>query len=118
MKNPTTIMYSLARLMAIPCISASIIFISGCQRPWHGKFVAPAQNNCILLQYVDVNGDNTADVKYKALYEEANFECKFNEETSILYISELNKEWAFRLSNDTLFEISNMDPYCFMVKEK
>lgn len=106
--------YSLARLMAIPLISLSI----GCTKPWHGKYVAPEKNNCFLLQYVDVNGDNTADIKYQALNEEANFQCKFIEETNILYVRELTKEWAFRLSNDTLFEVSNIDPYCYLVKEK
>lgn len=105
-----------ARLMAIPLIS--VCMLVGCDKPWQGKFVAPEQNNCFLLQSVEVNGDNTADVKYEALQESANFECVFNEATGILYISELNREWALRLSHDTLFDVSNQDPYCFLVKEK
>lgn len=93
--------------------------MAGCkEKAWEGKFVAPQHNNCYLLEYVKIYPDKTADVKYEALQEEANFESMYDEKDKILYIRELNKEWAFRLSNDTLFEISNLDPYCFLVKEK
>ena len=65
-----------------------------------------------------VHADNTADVQYEALKEPANFDAKFNDKDSVLLIRELNREWIFQYRHDTLFEVSNLDPFCFLVKEK
>lgn len=93
--------------------------ISGCKKkPWEGKFVAPEGNSCFLLDFVKVYPDNTADVKYEALKHEVNFAANFFPEDSILTIRELNREWFFKYRNDTLFETSNLDPFCILVKEK
>lgn len=80
--------------------------------------MAPPENNCYLVEWINVYPDNTTDVKYEALKDEANFESMFREEDSLLFIRELNREWIFKLSHDTLFEVNNVDPYCFLVKEK
>jgi hypothetical protein len=104
-------------LTAIPALISFLFF--GCtEKPWQGKFIAPADNQCYLLEYIDIHGDATADVKYEALKESANFEAYFRDKDSMLFIRELNREWAFKLKSDTLFEMSNQDPYCFLVKEK
>lgn len=79
--------------------------------------MAPPENQCYLLEFVEVHMDNTADVKYEALKDVANFAAYFRTSDSLLNIRELNKDWFFRYRNDTLFEVSNIDPYCFLVKE-
>lgn len=100
--------------------AALFLFLCGCEaKPWQGKFKAPKDNTCFLLESVEIYGDNTADVKYEALKDIANFPTRFQEEDSILIIRELNRQWAFKWTgHDTLFEISNQDPFCFLVKEK
>ena len=99
---------------------ALFLFLCGCEaKPWQGTFKAPKGDQCFLLESVKIHGDNTADVKYEALKETANFPVKFFEEDSILVIQELNRQWAFKWNGrDTLFEVSNQDPFCFLVKEK
>jgi len=106
--------------MAITALfSPLLVGLNGCKpKPWQGKFVA-SRPNCMLLESVEVHPDETADVKYEALEEVANFAAHFNNDDSLLLIRELNKEWAFKWNgNDTLFEVSNIDPYCYLVKEK
>ncbi len=99
--------------------SISLLLLPGCKKePWQGKFVAPEGNQCYLLDYVVVHQDNTADVKYEALKDDANFAAYYRESDSILNIREINKDWFFKYRNDTLFEVSNLDPFCFLVKEK
>lgn len=97
-----------------------LLFLCGCEaKPWQGKFVAPPGDKCYVLESIDVHGDQTADVKYEALNDFANFPILFREEDSILFVRELNREWAFKWNgNDTLYDVSNQDPYCFLVREK
>ena len=117
MKNLTTTTFSWVRLTAIPVLIS--LLASGCKdTPWEGKFEAPKENNCYLLEYIDFHPDKTADVKYEAMRESVNFESYFRETDSILFVRELNREWAFKYKSDTLFEMSNQDPYCFLVKVK
>lgn len=108
-------------MRAIPvAFSAGLfLFLCGCgAKPWQGKFVAPHDNQCFLLDFVEIHGDQTADVKYEALKDVANFPTHFREEDSILIIRELNREWAFKWTGgDTLYEISNQDPFCILVRE-
>lgn len=106
--------------MPIPVLfSLLALGLNGCKpKPWQGKFVA-SRDKCMLLDFVEVHADQTADVKYDALEDVANFAASYNSDDSLLLIRELNKEWAFKWNgNDTLFEVSNIDPYCYLVKEK
>lgn len=103
----------------IASFSLILLGLSGCKKPWMGKYTSPGYDNCMLLEYVEVYADQSADVKYLGLRHEANFSAYFREEDSVLNIRELNKEWFFKWNgNDTLFEVSNIDPYCFLVKSK
>jgi hypothetical protein len=113
-------MFSWAPIAPIfAAFSLALLGLSGCKKPWMGKYASPGFNDCMLLEYVEVYPDRSADVKYLGLRHEANFPAYFREEDSVLIILELNKEWFFKWKgNDTLFEISNIDPYCFLVKSE
>lgn len=92
----------------------------GCgAKPWQGKFVAPKGDQCYVLEFVEIHGDQTADVKYEALNDIANFPISYREEDSIVFVRELSREWAFKWNgNDTLYDVSNQDPFCVLVREK
>lgn len=70
------------------------------------------------MEYIEVYPDRTADVKYESLKGPVNFEADFDTLNQVLVIRELNKQWGFKLSNDTLYEVSNIDSFCILVKEK
>ena len=108
-------------MRAIPvAFSAGLfLFLCGCEtKPWQGKYVAPKGDQCLVLEFVEVHGDETADVKYQALGEVGNFPAYFSEADSLLLVRQLNREWAFKWNgNDTMYEVSNQDLYCFLVRE-
>ncbi|MBL0911515.1 MAG: hypothetical protein IBJ09_04005 [Bacteroidia bacterium] len=84
---------------------------------YRGKYVAP-EGSCIMLEYIDVKPDLTADLKYISIWEPANFYISFRgEHKDTMEISEQNRTWYFRKSNDTIYEISNNDYMCYLVKE-
>lgn len=80
-----------------------------------GKFTE-RDNSCILLEHIDVLPDRTVLSKYISIRDEVQFNAKFYGDT--LEIPEQQRTWYFKLVNDTLYEISNIDYRCFLVKEE
>lgn len=83
-----------------------------------GKYVTP-QGSCIMLEYIEVKPDLTADLKYVSILEPANFYIGFRgADKDTMEVREPNRTWYFRKSNDTIYEISNNDYMCYLVKEE
>lgn len=107
-------------MRGIPVAFSAGLFLLMCgcgSKPWQGKFVAPGNSQCHILEFVEVHGDQTADLKYADLGEVGNFPTHYSESDSLLIIRQTNRQWAFKWNgNDTLYEVSGIDLYCFLVR--
>lgn len=91
--------------------------LMGCTpKQFVGKYTE-RDNSCILLEHIEVLPDRTVLEKYISVRDEVQFNAKFIGEDTLV-IPEQQRTWYFKLRNDTLFEISNIDYRCFLVKEK
>lgn len=97
-------------IIFLVCVS----FMACTPKDFVGKF-SERNDSCILLEYVDVLPDRTVLSKYISIRDEVQFNAKFYGDT--LEIPEQQRTWYFKLKNDTLYEISNIDYRCFLVRD-
>jgi hypothetical protein len=85
-----------------------------CSKPIHGRYYA--NEECFLLEWMEVYPDNTADLKYRGLSEEFNVPCHIEDDT-VIVVKERNRTWYWVYRRDTLREGSHIDsPGCRMAK--
>ena len=93
----------------------TLISLAACTpKPFRGTF-SERDNSCILLEYMKILADRTRDLKYISVYDPVQFNAQFKGDT--LIIPEQKRTWYFKLKNDTLTEISNIDYRCFLVRD-
>lgn len=94
--------------------SLGSIFMFSCSKPIHGRYYA--NEECFLLEWMEVYPDNTADLKYRGLSEEFNVPCHIEDDT-VIVVKERNRTWYWVYRHDTLREGSHIDnPGCRMAK--
>lgn len=100
----------------LPLFFVCTMLASCTPKQFVGKYTE-RENSCILLEYIEVLPDRTVLEKYISIRDEVQFNAKFIGEDTLV-IPEQQRTWYFKLRNDTLFEISNIDYRCYLVKEK
>lgn len=94
---------------------AGLIFLStGCTYPnYTGKFIA--NDNCTLIDYVQVFPDKTADIRFKGIKEAPNWDLKVK--ISRDTVLRIHNEYEFIYRNDSLIEKSRVDIDCICIRE-
>lgn len=100
----------------LPLFFVCTMLASCTPKQFVGKYTE-RENSCILLEHIEVLPDRTVLEKYISIRDEVQFNAKFIGEDTLV-IPEQQRTWYFKLRNDTLFEISNIDYRCYLVKEK
>lgn len=101
---------------AFALIILGSIWVGCTPKQFVGKYTE-RDNSCILLEHIEVLPDRTVLEKYISVRDVVQFNAKFIGDDTLV-IPEQQRTWYFKLRNDTLFEISNIDYRCFLVKEK